>query len=202
MSYTPYSYIRYAADGSTNTFTVPFEYQEKGDVLVSVNGAVQSVSWLTSASVQLPVTAASLAGKSVLVQRSTPLDRVRAVFSPGGLDPTDLNYVAKQLLYATQEQWDSVRLFLASPLLPTTAPNIWQVKRQLQNQGVFSTVESAVPPLTSDPVNIAWSSRPASVYGDDLSDLIQTATGWSDDQMRAFYLAAALLAPGTHVADF
>lgn len=64
---------------------------------------------------------------------------------------------------------------------------IWQVKYGLVNAGVYSTVEAAISPDTSAYANIIWTNGGETVFGDDISDIIQTATGWSDDLMISYY---------------
>lgn len=86
--------------------------------------------------------------------------------------------------------------------LPASNPlYMWKVRRQLKYQSAFTTVEATVPPNTDDPINIAFYGDGTSAYGDGISDLIKTATGWNDTQMQTFYTAAALLTRGTHKAD-
>lgn len=86
-------------------------------------------------------------------------------------------------------------------ILPAGSVDMWKIKRQLVWQSKYDVVEAAVSAATNDPVNLSWSNGGYSIYGDGVSDLIKTATGWTDPQVQAFYAAAALLTRGTHSGD-
>lgn len=97
------------ASGNTNVFSVTFPYLDKTHVKVYVDGVervASSLTWTSSYTVQLPDTAASLAGKTVRVQRVTPGDDSAVAFRHGGLSPGDLNTMGDQLLYLLQEAED------------------------------------------------------------------------------------------------
>ena len=70
---------------------------------------------------------------------------------------------------------------------------VWQLKIALLNAGVFATVEASVPPDTSDPANMLWTSGGDSTLGDAFSILIQDALSWSDGQMSTLYSAASVI---------
>jgi len=86
-------------------------------------------------------------------------------------------------------------------LIPVGSVEIWKIKRQLLWQSAFETVEATVPVSTNDPINNAWSNGGYSVYGDGISALIKTATGWTDNQMRDFYNSASILTRGDATGD-
>ena len=93
--------------GSTNIVSVPFPYVSQSNVYVSVNGVQTSAyTWLTSSTIQMTASAASLAGSTITVQRLTASASAAVTFQAGGLDPTDLNTSAAQVLYSQQEIWD------------------------------------------------------------------------------------------------
>jgi hypothetical protein len=96
------------ASGSTPNVAVPFPYQSKADVHVSLNGTLvadASLVWLNGGLIQLPSTPA--AGTAVKVYRATKKDGLNTTFSsPAVLDPRDMNGVSTQLLYTTQEAFD------------------------------------------------------------------------------------------------
>ena len=93
--------------GSTNIVSVPFPYVSQSNVYVSVNGVQTSAyTWLTSSTIQMTASAASLAGSTITVQRLTAIASAAVTFQAGGLDPTDLNTSAAQVLYSQQEIWD------------------------------------------------------------------------------------------------
>ena len=64
---------------------------------------------------------------------------------------------------------------------------VWQIKLGLLDYGVFGTVETAIPPATSDRVNVIWTGGGRSSVGDSLSNAIKAATSWNDTQMANFY---------------
>lgn len=124
-----------AADGSTNVFALPFPYLDEGDVNVQIGGVpVTGFTFPTNGSVQLPYSAASLAGQTVLIFRSTSIVELLATFAAGGLDPNDLNDGFLQLLYALQELSDAQGLILGQDtatladqlpsVLPTSLPPV------------------------------------------------------------------------------
>lgn len=70
---------------------------------------------------------------------------------------------------------------------------VWQLKVALLNAGVFATVETAVPPDTSDPANMLWTSGGDSTLGDAFSVFIQDTLTWTDDQMSTLYASASVI---------
>lgn len=70
---------------------------------------------------------------------------------------------------------------------------VWQIKAALLDAGVFDTVEATIPASTNTVENIIWNSGGLSKYGDTLSDIIQSATGWTNDQMVTFYQTASVV---------
>lgn len=107
------TYVKVVATGASgsNTISVPFPYLRKEDVRVYVDDVEREFStlnWLSDGVVQLPDANASLTGKTILVRRVTPIDEPAATFGPGVLDPSDLNAVTLQGLYADQERADAI----------------------------------------------------------------------------------------------
>jgi hypothetical protein len=102
------SYDTYEADGSTAVFAVSFGYLNKTHVTVYVDGVAvdqADVSWPTLSSVNISAahSAASLAGKTVLIVRSTS-PTVRLVnWTNGTLNADTLNVDSVQAFYLAQE---------------------------------------------------------------------------------------------------
>lgn len=120
----PYSYVTVTENGSTNIVTVPFPYLNQSDVTVSVGGVTTTAyTWLTSSTLQLTASAASLAGQTVTVQRHTSITAPDVTFQSGSLDPNDLNTDTLQELYANQEATDEITLFIATGgVVPVPVP--------------------------------------------------------------------------------
>ena len=107
------TYVKVVASGAvgSNTITVPFPYLRREHIHAYVNEEerdFESLTWLSSGVLKLPDSDVSLTGKTILVKRITPIDGPAAVFGPGVLDPTDLNTVTLQGLYADQERADAI----------------------------------------------------------------------------------------------
>ena len=99
--------------GVTNVLSVPFPYLRKGTVHVYVDGVEvppNQVNWTSANTVQLPAPPSSYIGKTLRVQRFTPINQPEAVFAAGGLDQRDLNNVVLQALYVTQEAQDQTTI--------------------------------------------------------------------------------------------
>jgi hypothetical protein len=113
-------------DGTTNIFTIPFPYLEQDDVVIILNGVVASgYTFLSSNTVQLGQSAASLAGSEVQITRQTTSDEAVVNLQAGSLDPNDINTGLLQVLYLYQELIDSLVQLTNSNFanLPTTLPN-------------------------------------------------------------------------------
>jgi hypothetical protein len=112
-----YAYSSVTETGSTNIVTVPFPYAEQTDILVFVNGVQTSAwTWLSSSTIQMNASAASLSGSVVAVQRVTQIASPDVTFTTGSLDPADLNTAVLQQLYAAQEASDTFQRTLKAPV--------------------------------------------------------------------------------------
>jgi hypothetical protein len=99
------SYAAYTGDGTTKNFAVPFSYISSSHVTLYVNGVSVAFVWLNAGLVQAAV--APTAGSTVQVRRKTPNDAVMVDFSDAStLSETDLDLMAKQLLFIEQESAD------------------------------------------------------------------------------------------------
>jgi len=102
-----YSYTSIAADGSTNTFAVPFPYIAKSHVAVKVNGVATTFTWPTTSTITTTDTAASLAGKTVEIRRTTPrATRLVDFQDSANLTEAILDQSALQMFYLAQENLD------------------------------------------------------------------------------------------------
>ena len=98
--------IQYAADGSTDTFSVTFPYLAKSDVKVSVDGVeATDFTWPTSGSIKLTPTPSS--GAIVDINRVTEKNRLLVDFQDGStLLEKDLDLAARQSFFLAQESFD------------------------------------------------------------------------------------------------
>lgn len=113
----PFSYTTIPADGSTNTFAVPFPYISTSHVSIKVNGVATTFTFPTSATVTLTDTAASLTGKTVEIRRTTPrVARLVDFQDAANLTEASLDLSANQQFYVMQEVLDdnSVKLTLGA----------------------------------------------------------------------------------------
>jgi hypothetical protein len=102
------SYVSYSADGSTAVFAVPFGYLDQTHVTVYVNDILvdaADVAWPSPSSVNISAahSAGSLAGKTVLIVRTTSHDARLVTWTNGTLNPDDLNEDSLQAFYMAQE---------------------------------------------------------------------------------------------------
>lgn len=104
----PASYIRDTASGSTDTFSVPFNYLEQAHVEVLLDEVVQSPStytWPTASTIKF--TAGNpAAGTVVERRRRTPTTPI-VTYQPASLDTVDLDKDSKQAIYLAEEGRDS-----------------------------------------------------------------------------------------------
>jgi hypothetical protein len=120
------SYDTYSADGSTAVFAVSFGYLNKTHVTVYVDNvavAQGDVSWPTLSSVNISAahSAASLAGKTVLIVRSTSPSARLVTWTNGTLDADTLNVDSVQAFYLAQEALERDEPDLAAlAYLPTS----------------------------------------------------------------------------------
>lgn len=67
---------------------------------------------------------------------------------------------------------------------------VWQVKEALKDLSLLDTVEAAVPPVTSDSINMFWTMGGITVLGDSLSEFIKTTLSWNATQIQTLYNSA------------
>jgi len=124
---TSYSPSLITGDGTTSSFTVPFDYINRTDVQVTVNGVSQIYTWTSAATIAFNTPPAP--GDSILIKRRTEPDALISDFRSGTLNSRDLNRAFKQLLFIYQEQaYDlSVATIVLSSTLPTSPglPGTW-----------------------------------------------------------------------------
>jgi hypothetical protein len=101
----PYAQIETIATGSTDTFSVPFEYASQSHVKVYLNGVLLAASsgytWLDSGTIKLA--SVPSAGTKVLRKRETYQAGMLSVQSPSVYSHNDANNADKQLLLLAQE---------------------------------------------------------------------------------------------------
>lgn len=99
------SFVRYEADGAVDTFTVPFEYFNKSDVITYSEGEEVEVEWVNDQEVK--ITPTPVAGAVVLIMRQTKNDNRYVDFSDGGvLKDKFLDLDSDQIFYLAQEAMD------------------------------------------------------------------------------------------------
>lgn len=99
------SYVTYSGTGTQTDFTFPFNYLDKTDVFVFVNGVSSTYSWLNSSSIR--TTTAPATGTAVQIRRSTQTAVTPVNFTDGSvLLETDLDTLALYSLYQAQEAAD------------------------------------------------------------------------------------------------
>ena len=99
------SYAQFTGDGSTTTFSVPFQYLSRTHVGVTVDGSARSFSWISTN--QISVSPAPANGSVVEIRRTTPRDKLLVDFVDGSvLTEGDLDTSALQSFFMAQEAFD------------------------------------------------------------------------------------------------
>ena len=99
------SYVQFTGDGSTTTFSVPFQYLSRTHVGVTVDGSARSFSWISTN--QISVSPPPANGSVVEVRRTTPRDKLLVDFVDGSvLTEGDLDTSALQSFFLAQEAFD------------------------------------------------------------------------------------------------
>lgn len=121
-----FSYVRYTGNGTTTTYTFPFQYLSTGHIKVRVNGVLRSdFTFLSANSIQFAVAPSN--GSSVEIRRETPKDTTIVNFTDGSvLLERDLDLLATFDLYLAQESAD-----VAAETITADATGRWdgQAKR-------------------------------------------------------------------------
>ena len=102
-----FSYHNYTGDGTTTTFSIPFDFTADSEISVTVDGVAATISSISAGSVIL----ASAPATSTLVQvrRTTDLTARTVDFASGSvLTEEDLDNSNIQLFHAAQETLDAV----------------------------------------------------------------------------------------------
>jgi hypothetical protein len=100
-----YSYVYYTGTGSATDFTVPFDYLDKADVKVVVNGNLITPTWLNDHSVT--ISPAPVQGSIIKIYRETKRDSRIVDFVDGSvLTESDLDKANQQSFYVAQEAFE------------------------------------------------------------------------------------------------
>jgi len=98
------SIVNYVADGSTNQFQIPFTYINQADVVVTVNGATPTFTFLNSTTINIAATPAS--GAKVIIKRVTPLNALVDFTDGSTLFEADLDLAHQQNRLIAEESRD------------------------------------------------------------------------------------------------
>jgi hypothetical protein len=102
-----YSYVRYTGNGTTASYTFPFQYISSDHVKVKVDGVDAVFTFLNANTVTISPTPAT--GKVIEIKRVTPKDATIVNFTDGSvLLERDLDLLATFDLYIAQEAADAV----------------------------------------------------------------------------------------------
>lgn len=107
-----YSYAIYEANGTTNTYSVPFPFISKRHVKVFVDGVEVPYTWQGTSFVVLDPQPPF--GSLVTIKRETPKDKAQVDYTDGSiLTASDLDTQTLQLLFVVQEAYDRVNTALS-----------------------------------------------------------------------------------------
>jgi microcystin-dependent protein/ribosomal protein L12E/L44/L45/RPP1/RPP2 len=114
VAFTPYSWITYPGDGTTDSFVVPFPYAKREHVRVFIGWDPSTRSFITELThdtdfdwpdaTSIVTTVAPATGETISLVRETPIDEQLTEWQAGS-PPTsfELNTADLQVLYALQE---------------------------------------------------------------------------------------------------
>lgn len=101
-----YSYVTYAGTGSLTNFTFPFQYLDKNNISVTVDGNPVSFTWLNDSTVV--VSPAPAVDTKVVIGRQTEKSTLLVDFNDGSvLTEKDLDTANRQVFFMTQESLDN-----------------------------------------------------------------------------------------------
>ena len=105
----PLSYTQYTGNGTTTDFMLSFPYLNKWHVVLKINGITTAYTWINDVTIRTSTAPAN--GSTVWIYRNTPRNDLLTVFQDSvGFREADLNRLAKQLLYISQEAYENVDL--------------------------------------------------------------------------------------------
>ena len=127
------SIITYTADGSTNQFSITFDYISQSHVVVTVDGTSAAFTFINTSTVQLNSTPSS--GSKVQIQRVTPVTAIVDFTDGSTLFEADLDLADKQSRFISEEAKD-----IATDAKTTIDNNIADVNTVAGNSADISTV--------------------------------------------------------------
>jgi len=100
-----YSYVTYTGTGSLTNFTFPFQYLDKNNIKVTVDGNPVSFTWLNDSTVV--VSPAPALDTKIIIGRETEKSTLLVDFNDGSvLTEKDLDTANRQVFFMTQESLD------------------------------------------------------------------------------------------------
>lgn len=104
------------------------------------------------------------------------------------------NFVQDLFTYSTAQMQDLFVLaqsFSASAETSSYSASLYQFKRAMAQQGVYTTVWQALPGDVDDVIRIAWEAQDyLIILGDSLSDFVQSTLSYSTAQMQDLFTLA------------
>jgi Phage T7 tail fibre protein len=101
-----YSYVTYTGTGSLTNFTFPFQYLDKNNISVTVDGNPVSFTWLNDSTIT--VSPAPAVDTKVVIGRQTEKSTLLVDFNDGSvLTEKDLDTANRQVFFMTQESLDN-----------------------------------------------------------------------------------------------
>lgn len=101
-----YSYVTYTGTGSLTNFTFPFQYLDKNNISVTVDGNPVSFTWLNDSTIT--VSPAPAVDTKVIIGRQTEKSTLLVDFNDGSvLTEKDLDTANRQVFFMTQESLDN-----------------------------------------------------------------------------------------------
>lgn len=114
------SFVKSTGNGTTTTFTVPFEYIDKSHVKVYINGVLNTAyTWPSSG--QITFTTAPANGVTILIRRETPNTSLVDFTSRARWQTGDLNTANKQALFRAVEAIEATTKWTSGTGVPSVS---------------------------------------------------------------------------------
>lgn len=202
-------------NGATTTFNYAFLMPLATDAVITytmVDGTqvpiaaslyiITGIGNPTGGTVTYPISGTPIpVGSTLTIERILPYVQETTISNQGAFYPKVVEAALDYLMMCIQQlanlvgQLEAQIVALAgdTPIPPLTpaAINVKQIKLQLIAIAQMTSVSNAILADINQEENVQWFTGGNTSVGDALSQRIQTVLGYTDDQMVAFYAAAA-----------
>lgn len=172
------SIITYTADGSTNQFSITFDYISQSHVVVKVNGSAAAFTFVNSSTIQTNTT--PTAGQKVEIRRVTPVAALVDFTDGSTLFEADLDLADKQARFVAEEAKD-----IADDAKTTVDTNIGDINTVAGIASDVTTNASNISVIQSASANATAAATSATAAATSATSAATSATSASTDKTAA-----------------